>query len=209
MPISLPGHLPARQPTHHLKSRPRFDHMWHLFQDVAPGPDHSLPNGVIANLRKVGDKIGGQVKINIDQGIEDISQYVIENPEQFPPTPKGFTNACSIRLSYVLNKGGVHIPRSTLWETVTGGDSTNYIYRLAGIRAFLNHTFGRPDIHKGLGAQKSDFSRKQGIVVFDLNFSDASGHATLWNGADAADDEYFTPSVPGLVLRGVNLWICP
>jgi hypothetical protein len=190
-------------------SRPSLDHMWLLFQDVAPGPDRSLPNGAIANLRKVGDRIGGHVKINIDQGIKDISDYVIENPGQFPVSPKGFTNACSIRLSYVLNRSGVHISRSTLWETVTGGDHANYIYRLAGIRAFLSHTFGRPDIHKGLGAQKSDFSGKQGIIVFDLNFSDASGHATLWSGDDAADEDYFTPDVPGLVLRGVKLWICP
>jgi hypothetical protein len=182
--------------------------MWAAFQEVAPPPDQSYPNGVIESLRIVGDKIGGHVKINIDLGIQDIAESFKDDPFSFPKKPVGFTNACSIRMSYVFNKCGVHIPKSKLWSTVTGGDHRNYIYHVNEIKVFLLHMFGEPDLMKGHGAQPSGFAGRKGIMVFDVQFSDSSGHATLWNGTRAVDHEYFNPG-GRLTLSGVKLWECP
>jgi hypothetical protein len=173
------------------------------FQDVAPSANETYPEGVIESLQKVGDRIGGHVKLNFDLGIKDIRDH----PDQYPTHPAGFTNACATRMSYVLNYCGVHIAKSSLWQTVTGADNNNYIYRVEGIRAFLLHTFGDADIVKGPTARIEDFQGKKGIMVFDLNFSDASGHATLWNGRNAVDEDYFHPR-PGLSLGAVRLWLC-
>ena len=43
------------------------------------------------SVKEVGELIGGKVKLNIDAGT--------------------FVNACPIRMSYVLNKTGIVIPR--------------------------------------------------------------------------------------------------
>lgn len=183
--------------------RPSFDHMWMMYKQIAPSADESYPNGVVESLRRVGDKIGGHVKINIDLGIQEI----LDHPDSFPTDPEGFTNACAIRLSYVLNKSGVHIPKAATWTSVTGSDHQNYIYTVGGIRSFLRRTFGEPDIKKGSGARSHDFAARRGIIVFDLHFSDATGHATLWNGTGAADHDYFRPK-QGLILSAGKLWAC-
>jgi len=55
---------------------------------------------------------------------------------------------------------------------------------------FLEHSFGRPD--KVVKSPKSeDFSGTRGIIVFDVNWSDASGHVTLWDGKACSDHCYF------------------
>ena len=184
--------------------RPKLDLMWLRFQDVAPAADESYPNGVIASLKIVGDKIGGHVKTNFDLGVKDIQDH----PTQYPTQPIGFTNACATRLSYVLNYNGIHVPKSPLWKSVTGADHNNYIYQVDGMRVFLQQTFGDPDIKEGTTARPEDFKGKKGIMVFDLHFSDASGHATLWNGTKAIDEDFFHPRA-GLTLSAVKLWECP
>lgn len=166
--------------------------------------DESYPDGVIASLKKVGDTIGGLVKRNFDMGIEDIQR----SPGWYPVSPTGFTNACATRLSYVLNHSGAPIPTSHLWSTVTGADHKNYIFRVRDMRTYLPHAFGPPEIDKGEGATAEDFAGKRGIMVFDVNFADASGHATLWDGERAVDEDYFHPRT-GLTLLGVRLWVCP
>lgn len=190
-------------PASSATKRPKFDQMWTLYQNIAPSSDESYPDGVIDSLQTVGDIIGGHVKINIDLGIQEIKNH----PDNFPVNPQGFTNACAIRISYVLNKSGIHIPKSTRWNSVTGSDHQNYIYQVEGIRAFLLHTFGAPDVDKGVSAQPDDFADMKGMMVFDLHFADASGHATLWNGSSAADHDYFLPR-EGLTLTRVRLWKC-
>ncbi|MDH5858164.1 T6SS effector amidase Tae4 family protein [Lampropedia aestuarii] len=43
--------------------------------------------------------------------------------------------------------------------------------------------------------KSSDFSGKKGIIVFRVNqWSDATGHATVWNGTSCADACYFPES---------------
>ncbi|HMW73224.1 MAG TPA: T6SS effector amidase Tae4 family protein, partial [Cellvibrionaceae bacterium] len=87
-------------------ARPLFSKSWNLFLEVN------------ADVKSVGDKIGGKVKFNIDNGI--------------------FTNACPIRMSYVLNYSGTSIPKpGGKYNVVSGGDAKWYMYRVAEMMTFL------------------------------------------------------------------------
>ncbi len=82
------------------------------------------------NITRIGDKIGGKVKHNIDLGVRE---------------PRlGFTNACAIRMSYALNYSGITIGRGE-WKTVSGDDGKWYIYRVKDLLKFLENRFGQPD----------------------------------------------------------------
>lgn len=139
--------------------------MWSAFKVIYG--DGTLPS--------VGDRIGGKVKENIDMGQRD---------------PRaGFRNGCAIRMSYSLNKSGVVIPRG-VWSTVSGGDGKQYIYRLADLARFLAHRFGSAD--KTVRSPKpGDFAGLKGILIFGVRWSDATGHATMWDGGTCSDHCYF------------------
>lgn len=101
----------------------------------------------------------------------------------------GFTNACAIRMSYSLNNSGFLIQKG-IWKTVSGGDKKQYIYRVSDLLKYLTSTFGKPD--KTVKSPKpSDFAGVKGILVFGVQWSDATGHATLWNGSTCSDHCYF------------------
>jgi hypothetical protein len=155
--------------------KPMFQTMWHHF--VAIYGNGSVPN--------VGEKIGGKVRENIELGIKD---------------PKaGFTNACAIRMSYSLNNSGVLISRGA-WKTVSGGDKRQYIYRVSDLIKYLTLTFGKPD-KTVKNPKPSDFAGKKGILVFGVQWSDATGHATLWNGITCSDRCYFP------VAAEASIWL--
>lgn len=155
--------------------RPSFQTMWHHF--VAIYGDGSVPS--------VGKKIGGKVQENIELGVKD---------------PKaGFTNACAIRMSYSLNNAGIHIPQGA-WKTVSGGDKKQYIYRVADLIKFLNQTFGKPD-RTDRNPKPTDFSGMKGILLFGVQWSDATGHATLWNGSTCSDQCHFP------VAAEASIWL--
>ena len=126
-------------------------------------------------VTSVGAKIGGKVQENIDLGAKD---------------PKlGFTNACAIRMSYSLNYSSVTVSRGT-WNTVSGADGKWYIYRVTDLVSFLKHSFGKPD-KTVKNPKPRDFSGMRGIIVFDVQWNDATGHATLWDGSTCSDHCYF------------------
>lgn len=155
--------------------RPMFHTMWHNFITVYG--DGSVPS--------VGKKIGGKVEDNIELGVID---------------PKaGFTNACAIRMSYSLNNSGSTIQKG-IWKTVSGGDKKQYIYRVSDLLKYLTHTFGKPD--KTVRSPKpSDFAGLKGILVFGVQWSDATGHATLWDGSTCSDHCYFP------VAAEASIWL--
>jgi len=140
--------------------RPQFAQAWALFQTV-------LGDGTVAS---VGNLIGGKVKSNIDSQI--------------------FTNACAIRMSYVLNRTGVRI-RPNANQTVSGGDKFHYYFRVKDLIAFLRQNLGKPDA--AVSAQKAGtLAGKKGLLVFEVAvWRDASGHATLWDGIACSDHCYF------------------
>ena len=149
--------------------RPLFQIMWQHFIVI-------YDDGSVSS---VGKKIGGKVQENIELGVKD---------------PKaGFTNACGIRMSYSLNNSGVNIPRG-IWKTVSGGDKRQYIYRVADLIKFLTQTFGKPD-KTVKNPTPSDFAGMKGILLFGVQWSDATGHATLWNGDSCSDHCHFPVAV--------------
>lgn len=135
----------------------------------------------------VGKKIGGKVGENIDLGVKD---------------PKvGFTNACAIRMSYSLNYSGVLIAPNASWSTVSGGDKKWYIFRVRDMLSYLQQKFGKPD-KTAKNPKPADFSGIKGILAFRVSgWSDASGHATLWDGTGCSDHCYFPQA------SEASLWI--
>jgi hypothetical protein len=145
--------------------RPPFAQVWTHFKAI-------YGSGTVAS---VGTMIGGKVLANIQLGQK--------NPNV------GFTNACAIRMSYSLNHAGVHITHG-VWKTVTGADGRQYIFRVRDLLKFLTQRFGDPDrIVKN--PTPESFTAMKGILVFAVDWADASGHATLWDGVTCSDHCYF------------------
>jgi hypothetical protein len=102
------------------RRRPSYGQMLHWFREI-------YGSGTLA---EVGKKIGGKVAFNIDLAEKDPTQ--------------GFANGCAIRMSYCLEKSGVHISASP-WATSTGADGRRYIYKVQDLVKFLGFQFGNPD----------------------------------------------------------------
>jgi hypothetical protein len=153
-------------------SRPQFSQAWAVFQTIHGD----------GSLTTVGNRIGGKVKSNIDARI--------------------FTNACAIRMSYVLNRTGIPIPHLEN-ETVSGGDHHHYFFRVKDLIGFLRHTFGKPDIIL-TGPRVAGLGTKKGLLVFEVDiWNDASGHVTLWDGVACSDHCYF------LEAKRLMFWALP
>ncbi|PLK47312.1 hypothetical protein C0V76_17975 [Uliginosibacterium sp. TH139] len=146
-------------------SRPAFQTMWSHFSTIHGD----------GSLKIVGATIGGKVQENIDLGIKDPSA--------------GFTNACAIRMSYCLNRSGTPITRG-IWKAVSGGDKMQYIYRVSDLIKFMHQAFGKADL-SAKNPQPKDFQGLRGILLFGVPWRDATGHATLWNGATCSDHCHF------------------
>ena len=115
-----------------------------------------------------------------------------------------FNNSCAIRLSHALNKSGELIPYIK-GQTSSGKNPPKwwYIYRVTQMKAHLTQKYGKPMVYNS--KEKFEKCAPKGILVLDVpGWSDASGHATLWNGITTIDDaqkEYFgKPNVK------FNLW---
>lgn len=121
------------------------------------------------SLDHVARTLGGKVQYNIEH--------------------KFFENACAIRMSYVLNKTGTPIG-TFAGNTVSGADGARYIFRVSELQTFLEQKLGPPDMEMS-PPDLASFAGKQGILVFKVDWANASGHATLWNGADCSDHCYF------------------
>lgn len=156
-------------------ARPSFSSVWNNFRYI-------YGNGSVVS---VGDKIGGKVEQNFDLGVT--------SPQL------GFTNACAVRMSYALNHSGVTIERGP-WSTVSGEQGKQYIFRVRDMLKFLRHKFGKPDI----AIQNPDMKElagEKGILIFTVTgWSDATGHATVWNGNACGDRCYFSKA------SEVSLW---
>jgi len=140
-----------------LKDRPNAQVMWENYL-------YDRPEGIWG-------EIGGYVEINgnlpFDQG--------------------RWTNACTVRLSHMLNKAGHKIPRESK-KTVSGGNKDQYYYRVVDIEEYLIKTYGEPDLAITDGTANSfDLPDKAGIVLMDFPAASYTGHVTIWNGAGTVD----------------------
>jgi hypothetical protein len=160
-------------------ARPPFNAAWTAAQEVFD------PAGSTAKVAKV---IGGTVAKNITM-------------------PGGWKNTCAVRMSFILNRSGMSVPY-VAGKTVSGADKRWYFYRVKDVIDFLTQHWGKPDLMIAFppvgGGQ---LAGKKGVVLFEISgWTDAAGHATLWNGNLCYDHCYFNE--PGATYRTnrANFW---
>lgn len=125
-------------------------------------------------------EIGGKVKLNYDIGV--------------------FNNACATRISKSLNYSG-EMHKIPFYKTIdtngndvvqvsSGGKKFWYIYRVKIINKYLKETYGQPKLVSPDNYQQ-ELSGKKGIIIFEVSgWSDATGHADLWDGAGCVGSDY-------------------
>ena len=141
-----------------LADRPNLQEMWENYL-------YDRPEGIWG-------EIGGMVEVNgnlpLDQG--------------------RWTNACTVRVSHMLNQAGHKIPRDGN-KTVSGGNKDQYYYRIRDFEAYMTEVFGEPDLAITDGSADSfDLPPRPGLLVMDFPGSTFNGHTTIWNGAGSVDN---------------------
>lgn len=141
---------------------------------------------------------------------KDVYELVGGNAyELYKENPTGYANACALRLSRAFNYGGLEITSSASGYKVAGGDGRRYLLRVVDIIALVKANFGTPDVEVATEGQDvtDQFIDKKGILIFDVSgWGDATGHVTLWNGAECGDSCYFVHSQPGVTTTKVLFW---
>ena len=107
-----------------------------------------------------------------------------------------FTNTCAVRLSRTLNYNSIELPGPSSagsMNVVSGKDKKWYAYRVRELRTWLTQQLNQPifDHSKKQGEDfdKSSIKNYQGIIGFDINFSDATGHLDLWDGSQFTSEK--------------------
>lgn len=118
------------------------------------------------SVKEVGDKIGGKVKLNIDNGT--------------------FQNACAIRMSYAFNYSGKEI-KKTDGAVSSGEDKKWYMYRVNDFIKFLDANYTNKEETDDI----ENFKGKKGVIVFkDCGWTDATGHVDLYDGDSVEGNDY-------------------
>lgn len=115
------------------------------------------------------------------------------------------TNTCAIRMSRALNYGGLAIPRGQGLSIVSGSDKLWYAYRVKELSRWLRKQLGKPDVSVtpvlGTETAPEAIIGKKGILVIEANWSDATGHFTLWEETACVDDSWYFP-----VATAIKFW---
>lgn len=188
-PGSLYGPLRARKPSTPLSKRM-------VMSKRAKAERPKFHNAWVAfqpvrvPVAQVGQKIGGKVQQNIDS--------------------KVFTNACPIRMSYVLNSTG-HLIKTNQHPTVSGADGKRYLFRVSDMMDQREKSFGNPD-KTAKSPSPAAFANLQGIlVVRGHGWRDAKGHVTLWDGSGCSDTCHLLndPENGTFVPDTASIWVLP
>lgn len=114
-------------------------------------------------------------------------------------------NTCAIRMSRALNYGGLPIPRGEGLSVISGADKLWYAYRVKELSRWLRKQLGKPDfavtLSQGSQTAPDAIIGKSGILVIEANWSDATGHFTLWHETACVDDSWYFP-----VATSVRFW---
>ena len=124
-----------------------------------------------------------------------------------PDPAQRWENTCAVRMSYILNYSGLLIPRA-MGQTVSGADQRWYYFRVRQLIAFLRQQWGQPDsVMKYPPPGGGDLAGKNGVILFEVSgWSDAAGHATLWNGTTCYDHCYFNEPGATYTTDKANFW---
>lgn len=131
-----------------------------------PKYGRDYPNGGITDIQ-FANMIGGKVKLNIDN--------------------KYFSNTCALRVCYTLNRSGESIPYINSLTSSENG--AWHIFRVAVLINYMTETYGSPNV---VSSDPNQFTGLKGIIIYDTGslWSDATGHATLWNGSRRLGGNY-------------------
>jgi len=130
-----------------------------------------LSSGLIEPPERVWEEVGGVVEIN----------------GCLPENKGGWMNACTVRLSHMLNNAGHKLPR-VRGQTVSGGTGNQYFFRLNEMRAYLKKAFGPADVELlDMSGKFIDMPELPGLLLMKFPGGGYTGHATLWNGAGLVD----------------------
>jgi hypothetical protein len=115
-------------------------------------------------------------------------------------------NTCAVRISYILNQSGLIIP-ALPGQTEKGSDHRNYFFRVKDVIAFLKLKWGAPTVVAYPPSGGGALARKKGIILFEIHgWTDATGHATLFNGITCYDHCYFNEQGVKYRTSQANFW---
>jgi len=162
-------------------TRPSFGIAWAASQKIYDPADSGA---------KVARIIGGHVEKNVNN-----------------PDPKQrWRNTCAVLMSYILNETGMIIP-ATPGQTVSGADRRQYFFRVRNLIDFLKEQWGNPEVMNYPPADGGKFADKKGVILFEISgWSDAKGHATLFDGRICYDHCYFNEPEATYTTDLANFW---
>lgn len=115
-----------------------------------------------------------------------------------------YMNSCTVRVSHALNKSGHKIRPIENTVALKGQNGLPIYYKLLHLLKYLRSVFGKPEVAiklpkpeaMSLMDKKNKLMDRKGIIAFIIDFDDASGHFTLWDGKEIAggnssSDYYF------------------
>lgn len=142
------------------------------------------------SAERVATVIGGRVEKNIHNS---------------DPTQR-WDNTCAVRMSYILNKSGALVPKVAK-QTVSGADGRQYFFRVSNLISYLKQEWGQPEIVKYPRPGDGTLAGKKGIILFEVSgWSNAQGHASLFNGSSCYDHCYFYDPSAGYKTNQANFW---
>ncbi|WP_199272351.1 type VI secretion system amidase effector protein Tae4 [Paraburkholderia acidisoli] len=140
--------------------------------------------------KKVAEVIGGNVAKNINS----------------PEVATRWSNTCAVRMSYILNEAGLAIPAMT-GKTVSGADKRQYFFRVKDLIVFLKHRWGQAEVVAYPPSGGGTLAEKKGVILFEVSgWSDAAGHATLFDGKSCYDHCYFNEPEVKYRTDRANFW---
>jgi len=149
--------------------------------------DSAMSFAGLPAFSKLKDEYPDYVRYSSQQVLEKIGGKVKEN---------NFENTCAVRLSRTLNYNSLKLPppsQSGGMSVVSGADGNWYAFRVNELQDWLLKTIGTPtfDSPKEAGApfDKNLVSQLNGIIKFNIRFSDATGHLDLWDGRSFTSEQ--------------------
>ncbi|WP_285425162.1 type VI secretion system amidase effector protein Tae4 [Pseudomonas sp. efr-133-TYG-103a] len=132
-----------------------------------------------------------------------IGGYVAKNIGNPDPSQR-WSNTCAVRMSYIFNEAGLTIP-AIRGQTVSGADKRQYFFRVRDLITFLQHRWGHPEVVQY--PPPSEFEGRKGVILFEVSgWSDAQGHATLFDGRRCYDQCYFNSPEALYRTDRANFW---
>ncbi|MCO6507249.1 MAG: hypothetical protein J6578_00425 [Snodgrassella sp.] len=106
-----------------------------------------------------------------------------------------------------MNQSGFRIPFIPK-QTVSGGDKKfKYFYRVNHLINFLYTELGKLEIVRYPPSRGGKPNWKKGIILFEVSgWSNATGHATLFNGYKCYDSCYFNEPESTYIAERANFW---